>query len=430
MGVTDTQRTELEELQRQLQSRIGQIEDLSMVAAVLTSIKELKSVLSVVMDLALRLVDGEVGLILLEEEGELHSAISWGVNEDFIRKLQYKDNLDLTTYCFEHKESVVLSDLQIRDEHGPSIDSLIAVPIKTAATSYGVIVIVNKGRGGSFIDEDRQILELLTNFVAVGIDNNRLLQDQLQQQKVQQEMSIARQIQETILPQDFDSFKGVDIGVSYFPAGEVGGDFYDVVQISKDNFVVVMGDVSNKGVPAALIMSAAAGILKSQLRFDPNIGASDLVSALNDLLVTEIIKDREMFVTLFLARFDLCGRTLTYCNAGHLPGLIWDTGKQEVQELTIGGPIVGQFPGLDFKQDAIPLKPGDRIFLFTDGLTEAMDAKQTLFGRERVEQVFSTEIGLEPQEFCRTVKRWVDNFTAGAPPEWQDDFTTMQIRVS
>jgi len=76
------------------------------------------------------------------------------------------------------------------------------------------------------------------------------------------------------------------------------------------------------------------------------------------------------------------------------------------------------------------LESGDRLFLFTDGLTEAMDANRELFGRERVEKVFSTEIDLEPQEFCQKAKQWIDRFTAKAPAEWQDDFTTMQIRVN
>ena len=420
----------VDDLERQLLNRLGQIEDLAMVASVLTSIKELQSVLTVVMDLALRLVDGEVGLIFLEEKGDFHSKISWGVDERFIRTLQYKDGLDLTTYCFQHRESAVLNDLTIRGDGNLSVNSLICVPIKTASACFGVIVIVNKGQGGGFSDEDQQILEILTNFVAVGIDNYNLMQEQLRQQKVQQEMHIARQIQETILPQNLRSLSGVDFGVSYFPAGEVGGDFYDVLPVTSDKFVVVIGDVSNKGVPAALIMSAAAGILKSTLRANPSIPANGLVATLNDILVSEIIRDREMFVTLFLARFDMSARTLSCCNAGHLPGLLWTGKDKRVEELTVGGPIVGQFAGLPFEQEIKHVESGDRLFLFTDGLTEAMDADRALFGRERVVQVFSTEIALEPQEFCQTVKHWVDRFIDKAPAEWQDDFTTMQIRVN
>ncbi|MEE8576820.1 MAG: PP2C family protein-serine/threonine phosphatase, partial [candidate division Zixibacteria bacterium] len=183
------------------------------------------------------------------------------------------------------------------------------------------------------------------------------------------------------------------------------------------------------GVPAALVMSACSGIIKSILRHDPDISVSKLASDLNDTLSSEVIREREMFVTLFFCRIDLESHELTYCNAGHLPGQLWDESQQKLEELAIGGSIVGQFPGFEFKQDSRKLGSGDRLFLFTDGLTEAEDAGGALFGRERVVQVFSSEVGLNPHEFCLKVKEWVDRFQEGATEESHDDFTIMQVKV-
>ena len=429
MDIAAGQQTAIDELEARLEAKRAQLRDMSTMGAVITSIQEINAVLSVVMDMAIRLVDGEVGLIMLDTDGELKVEISWGVNEEFAKSLMYLDGMDLPSYCVKVRETITLNELDLKAEDGFLVQSLICVPIQTSKKCHGVMVVVNKSDGGLYCDEDREILQMLLNFVAVAIDNSDLVKAKLDQQKVDQQMAIARQIQETILPQDIDSIKGVDIGVAYYPAGEVGGDFYDLIRIDDSRFVVVIGDVSSKGVPAALVMSAAVGIIKSIIKSNPDISVSELAASLNDLLANEIIKEREMFVTLFFCQFDLANSRLTFCNAGHMPGLFWDSGKNSVCELADGGPIVGQFPGIAFKQGERELHPGDRLFLFTDGLTEATDADDNLFGRERAEQVFSAEIGLEPKEFCVQVKEWVDRFSEGAGEETHDDFTIMQVKV-
>lgn len=429
MDVVVEKQNAIEELEARLEARRAQLRDMATMGAVITSIQEINAVLSVVMDMAIRLVDGEVGLIMLEADGELKVEISWGVNEEFAKSLMYLDGMDIASYCFKVRETITLNELDLKAEDGFLVQSLISAPIQTSKKCHGVMVVVNKSDGSSFGDDDREILQMLLNFVAVAIDNSDMVKAKLDQQKINQEMDIARQIQETILPQDIDSIDGVDIGVAYYPAREVGGDFYDLIRVDDSRFVVVIGDVSNKGVPAALVMSAAAGIIKSILKTEPEISVSALAASLNDILANDIIKDREMFVTLFFCKFDLANRRLTHCNAGHMPGLFWDSDENKICELAEGGPIIGQFPGTVFKQGERRLDPGDRLFLFTDGLTEATDADDNLFGRERAEQVFSVETGLEPKEFCVRVKEWVDRFAEGAGEDTHDDFTIMQIKV-
>lgn len=418
-----------DELEAKLASKKAELRDLATMGAVITSIHDINSVLSVVMDMAIRLADGEVGLILLDEDDELVLKVSWGVQESFVRSLVYRDNTDLATYCFQVRETIILNDLGVRDEAGLAIDSIICLPIQTAAKCHGVMLIINKADGGGFGDADRESLEMLLNFVAVAIDNSLLLEEQLKRQKVAQEMTIARQIQETILPQDISDIPGCKIGAVYFPAREVGGDFYHSHRIDDKRFLVVLGDVSNKGVPAALVMAAASGIVKAIVTERPSISVSDLAGRLNDLLVDEIIKDREMFITMFFAKFDLEEMKMTFCNGGHLPGLFWINGERRTIELSEGGTIVGQFGGITFKEGSVPIASGDRLFLFTDGLTEAEDAEGRLFGRERVEQVFTAEVGVEPAEFCLRVKQWVDRFSVGASEDSHDDFTILQVKV-
>lgn len=419
----------LDDLEARLEAKKADLRDLATMGAVVTSIHEINAVLSVAMDMALRLVNGEVGSILFEENGTLKDKISWGVKEQFVKSLEYRDGTDLASYCFQNREPVVISDAVFTGSSDINIKTAMALPIQTAAKCFGVMMVFNKVDGGNFAAEDREVLEMLLNFVAVAIDNSLLVRDKLKRQKIEQEMAIAKQVQETILPQDIDGIHGADIGAVYFPARDVGGDFYDVIRIDDSRFVVVLGDVSNKGVPAALIMSAAAGIIKSAIDAQPEISVSQLAEKTNDMLASGIIKDREMFVTLFFCRFDLAAKELTYCNAGHVPGLFWEGSTQKCVELGKGGPIVGQFPGISYRSGVRSLESGDRLLLFTDGLTEAADRNGQLFGRERVEQVFVNQVELSPKEFCSSVKHAVDRFAEGCSEENVDDFTIVQVKV-
>jgi sigma-B regulation protein RsbU (phosphoserine phosphatase) len=381
------------------------------------------------MDTALPLVGAEVGAILLTDGSELKTKITWGVSDQLARALVYQDNQDLPSWCTANRTSVRLAGLDIKHESGTSIESLLCVPIKTATKTFGVMLIINQADGNEFTVDDQERLEMLLSFVAVALDNSQLLKDRLDRQKIEQEMAIARQVQETILPQNIDEMTGVDIGAVYFPARDVSGDFYDVVKVSEDVFYVIIGDVSNKGVPAALVMSAATAIIKTLIAQRPDTPVAELAARVNDILAENVIREREMFVTLFFCRFDLGAKTVSYCNAGHLPGLYWDSESHQVVELSLGGPIIGQFPGITFKEAERSIASSDRLFLFTDGLTEAVDSEGNLFGRERVEQVFSAEMGVDPKEFCIRVKQWVDTFTRGVADDILDDFTILQVKI-
>lgn len=421
--------TLVEDLELRLQQKDTQLRDLATMGAVITGIHEIDAVLSVVMDMAVRLVDGEVGLILLEDKSALKVKASWGIGEKFAKSLMYEDNLDLPTYCFRSRQTLLLANLGLRTEEGILVNSVIAVPIGTAEKSYGVLLLINKGSGGNYTDDDRELLEMLLNFVSVAIENSRLMQERLLQQKVEQEMAFARQVQETILPKDLQQLPGVEIGAVYVPAREVGGDFYDILRTPTNAFYVILGDVSNKGVPAAIIMAAASGIIKAIIAAEPEIRVADLAARVNDLIVEGIVKDRDMFVTLFLCRFDLKKKQLSFCNAGHLPGLWWDNSTSTPRDLAIGGPIIGQFGGVPYRQQEIGFDSGDRLFLFTDGLTESANSAGELFGRERVSMLFSAEHRATPQEFCRRVRGAIEQFAVNSEEDMRDDFTVLEVTV-
>ena len=430
MPLAATSLSKMESLEKKLESQKAELRDLATMGTVITSIHDIDAILSVVMDMAVGLVNGEVGMILLEENSQLVSRISWGVSESFVRSLVYEDETDLVTYCFDNQKTAILNNLHLNCEQSIRVDSVICAPIKTSEKCYGVIVIINRQDSTGFKKEDLEILQMLINFVAVAIDNSNLLKEKLIKQKIEQEIAIARQVQKTILPENIDCIAGVEIGAEYVPAKDVGGDFYDVIRTNNEQFVVVLGDVSNKGIPAALVMSAASGIIKSVLDSEPDVEMSLLAEKVNNILAKGIIKDRETFVTLFFARFDLKAKELSYCNAGHLPGLFATPDSKEIIKLSKGGTLIGQFPETKYNMGKVQLLTGSRLFLFTDGLTESVDSNMNLFEMDRTEELFKKELKLEPQQFCRKVKNRIDEYSIGSEIEYMDDFTLLQIKVN
>ncbi|MCP4705557.1 MAG: PP2C family protein-serine/threonine phosphatase, partial [candidate division Zixibacteria bacterium] len=264
---------------------------------------------------------------------------------------------------------------------------------------------------------------------AVAIDNSLLLKESLAKQKIEQELAIARQVQNAILPVNEMTIENIEFAMIYEPAKQVGGDFYDIVKVTDKKFLMIIGDVSNKGVPAGLVMAATAAIIKSELRNDENIALSTLMSNLNNILCDGIIKSHDMYVTLFIARFDLETGKVSYCNAGHVPPLYWTTTKNEVVELRSGGTFVGQFPDIPYKEGEQPISRGDRLFTFTDGLTEAEDVNGNFLGTKRAREIFISKKELPANQFCNDVKEWVDRFREGAKQETFDDFTIFELKV-
>ncbi|MCM2272483.1 MAG: GAF domain-containing protein, partial [candidate division Zixibacteria bacterium] len=150
---------QIEDLETRLEYRKAQLRDLATMGAVITSIHDTGAVLSVVMDMAMGLVGGEVGLIMLTESGKVTNKTCWGVTEEFVRALIYHDGQDLASYCLEKKETIILSDLGIKSEEGITLNTVIALPIQTSDRCHGVLIMFNKTDGGNFSDDDQEVLE-------------------------------------------------------------------------------------------------------------------------------------------------------------------------------------------------------------------------------------------------------------------------------
>lgn len=258
---------------------------------------------------------------------------------------------------------------------------------------------------------------------ALALQQAAQTRDQLS--AIQRELDIANQMQQSILPRVFPPFPGmssVDIHAVMIAARNVGGDFYDFFVIDEDRVGLVIGDVSGKGVPAAFFMAMSRTLLKAVAARGEKTG--DCLTEVNRLLCRD--NNAEMFVTLFYAILDARTGQLQFSNGGHNPPYLLRRGRRpEALEIT-GDTVLGMIESLTFKTCWASLEPGDALFLYTDGVTEAMNAERKMFTDDRLEE-YLYGLGDRPtDEVVRGLVDAVRAFAGGAPQS--DDITALVAR--
>lgn len=242
---------------------------------------------------------------------------------------------------------------------------------------------------------------------------------------IEQELTIAHQIQISMLPKTSPGFlqgNGLEISYTMKPAREVGGDFYDFFPIDEDRLGIVIGDVSGKSVPAALFMAVSKTLLKSTAL--KGLSPCECLQHINNILFQDSVL--EMFVTIFYGVLDTRTGEIECCNAGHNhPYLLHRDGRVERLE-TAGGLIVGIIEDSQYQSSKILLHPGDAIFLYTDGVTEAADGTEELFGEERLAEFLERNHNMTSKELTEGIIREIEGFSHGDLQ--QDDMTVLTLR--
>jgi len=242
------------------------------------------------------------------------------------------------------------------------------------------------------------------------------------------ELELAREVQERLFPQTHPPIAALDYAGACRPALGVGGDYYDFIQLSGTGLGIAIGDVSGKGMPAALLMAT----LRAYLHGQTLSGMTDLAGVmanLNRLVYESSAANR--YATFFYAQYDASTRRLEYVNAGHNPPLIFRTrsgrDRQDILRLETGGPAVGLMPECSYSPGSVTLEEGDVLVLFTDGITEAMNPAGEEWGEERLMQVIGANRALPARDLIDLITRMSDEFVAGAAQ--YDDMTLITARV-
>lgn len=313
---------------------------------------------------------------------------------------------------------------EVDKQTGYRTKSMLCAPLRTMdGEIVGVVQVLNKKGGQVFTEFDEEMLLALAGQAAVAITNAMYHQEVLQKQKMERDLQIAKSVQESFLPQELPEKKGFQFAAHYDPAQDVGGDVYDFIPLSEDQMGILLGDVSGKGVPAALFMAR----LMSDFRFisltedDPK----DILAKVNNILVKR--SRRGMFVTLaFLILDSLRGR-ITYSSAGHLPPILVKANGKVHRLESEGGVPLGIAEEQVFGQDSVPLDAGDVILLYTDGVVEARNSRKQEFGFSRIEKALKESRGLSAKEIEQHLSARVAEFVEDTPQH--DDLTYLLMKV-
>jgi sigma-B regulation protein RsbU (phosphoserine phosphatase) len=248
-----------------------------------------------------------------------------------------------------------------------------------------------------------------------------------QKDRMQEELNVGRDIQMSMLPMEFPPFPDrseFDLHALLKPAREVGGDFYDYFFVSDDEICLVVGDVSGKGVPAALFMAVTKTMLKTSALGDPS--PASIFTRVNDELSAD--NPASMFVTMFLALVNVRTGEFRYSNAGHNPPYLIHKGKGFTCLNQRHGPIIGAMPGIAYKESDGQLVENDTLYIFTDGVTEAMDADGNLFSERRLEEFFGRQDDATSKSIADASLQEVEEYALGI--EQADDITILAFRFS
>ena len=278
------------------------------------------------------------------------------------------------------------------------------------------------------IDASGELGEIAKAFTDITHKFRESQKNLADQERLQKEMQVAQEIQQTLLPMEFPDLDGYDLSAYYEAAKEVGGDYYDFVEVDKDTLGIAVADVSGKGVPGSLVMAMIRQTLRTESRGLKD--AAEVLSRVNSFVVDDIKKG--MFVTVFYLIIDTKTRSLNYASAGHNPMILYRASTKQTYYLNPKGfPIGVQLPEKDFfkkyiESDTIKLAKDDILLVYTDGITEAMNSNRELFGEERLQKALHKYGHLDAAEFVEKLKDSIYSFTEGNPQ--YDDITLVAIK--
>jgi serine phosphatase RsbU (regulator of sigma subunit) len=309
---------------------------------------------------------------------------------------------------------------------------IMILPLQTRTQLVGFIGLGFKSDREEFNAEECGMLMSIASQVAVAAENLQLLEENIEKQRLEKELGMARRVQQGLLPGRIPDAPGLDIAARSKFCLEVAGDYYDIINIDGRYTVIAIGDVSGKGAAAALLMSniQASFRIAADIGFqvsdpDRDINVSNVVSRINDLIHSNTAPDQ--FITFFAGIFDSENKTFSYVNAGHNPPMILrSTGGIEMMDK--GGLLLGVMPNVAYEQDTVNLQTNDLLFLYTDGVSEAENANGEMYGEERIQAVISEYKNQEPDMILSKLEEEVQDFIAEVP--LSDDFTTLIAKVT
>jgi sigma-B regulation protein RsbU (phosphoserine phosphatase) len=399
---------------------------LNEIAQELTSILQVDELLKRVGELLSRLIDFQMfSILLLDSSGEtLQHRFSLRFQENIHLKHDIPLGKGVVGFAAEQKQAVLVRDVK-KDERyietNPETRSELAVPLIYKDKVIGVLDLEHTKRG--FFTEDHQrTITTLAAQIAIAIENARLYEEiARQERRLERDLSMARELQNRLLPQAPPKLKNLEIAAKFTPARAIGGDLYDFLAYSQSRTALVIGDISGKGAPAAIYAALVSGILRSHAPMEP--GPAEMLAAVNYSLAERRIDGQ--FCSLIYSVWDDENRTLQVANSGLPRPVYCHKGKTQLIEAT--GLPLGLFDEAEYDEFTFQAEPEDVFVFFSDGILDATNKAGDLFGRTRLEKIISECYPNSAESMVKSIFKAAADHASGV--ETFDDQTVVAIKV-
>jgi sigma-B regulation protein RsbU (phosphoserine phosphatase) len=389
----------------------------------------LEETLKITIDLVFEAIPAERGFLLLKEDGQLRCKIARSahpattavtsqiqISRSISNKVLNEGASVLTSDAthdprFQSQQSVLLGQLR----------SVMAVPLASGEEIFGMIYVDNPLHN-RFTENHLEVLTTIASVASIKIEHERLVEERLEKRRMEEELKVASEIQMRLLPVAPPKIAGWDMTGVSFPCREVGGDYYDFIHRKKDNRIIIaLGDVAGKGTGAAILMSS----LHAAVRAQSQTGAPpcQVMSEINQYIYENTPPNK--FITLFYGELDQQSATLRYSNAGHNPPILVRRNHQLLR-LDSGGLPTGIMPATKYGEGSITFQPGDVLIIYSDGITESINAEGEEFGEQRLIEVVQANSNRSASGIRDRIEEALSRFVGSAAPV--DDMTLMIIK--
>lgn len=423
------QEERLLEENRKLRTAVEELSALNEIATAITSTQSLEQIVDLIVRKCVKHLNVEQGAVMLLDEKDLANPFHTMIRkqDSLTNILPYRFDAQLTGWMLKNKTPLLINDLAndprfklVLDKNFP-IRTILSVPMMVKGKMIGLLSVFNKKTETGFKISDQRLLGIIAAQSAQVIENARLYQEEQALFHLQEEMKLAYDIQSNLLPKSQPILDGYLISGKSNPARDVGGDYFDFIRIDEHRLAFCLGDISGKGIPAALLMAN----LQATLRGQTLIGRSctECVYFANNMMYHNTAPEK--FATLFYGVIDNLNHTLTYCNAGHNnPFLLESSGK--MRRLQKGGMLIGIVPNIPYEDEIIYLNEGELLVVFSDGISEAMNISEEEYSEERLEKMINIHRVESPDVFIKIIFDDVMKFSDSKSQ--MDDITMVVIK--
>lgn len=366
-------------------------------------------------------------LFLMRRTGETADGEKIAFETVAVRGIREKQLDEVTIGALECAEETILLQEEQVDDEWQTLQNLgfrLVLPIQHQGSTCAVLCLGPKMTKQAYGTDDMDFLYALGNLAFVSLQNSYLVEAQIEKERLEEEMRLARDIQVGLLPRELPPVAGVEVASLALPSREVGGDYFDVIPLADDRVLMAIADVTGKGVPASLLMANLQACLHVMVPMDLAIEAA--IDHINRVICQNTSYDK--FITFFSGIFNTKNRQFQYVNAGHNPPMLLRA-DGTIELLEVGGLLLGVMKGMPYLSEHVTLNPGDVLAMFTDGVTEAMSPEEEEYEEHRLEAVLRAHQAESATDILEAVREDIRRFTDDAPI-LSDDLTMIVVKVA